>query len=321
MSENGNTSVKGWCCCDRKTHVRYTASVSSLFHIVFCGTPLFAVPTLKALAKDPTFIVDLVITQPDRPRGRRQIITPPPVKIAAEKLGLRVWQPENINDELQTTQTRPDFLVVVAYGQILSQQILDLPRIAPVNLHASLLPRWRGASPIEHAILAGDNQTGATVQRMVEALDAGPILAQQTTLIGPEDTAEDLRERLAHLGAQLLVQTLKTPLRPIPQPLTGITLCRKLTRRNGVMDPATMSAQDIHRAVRALAPWPGVRIPRTSGEFLTIVRSSLLSHPDALPLPCAAHTLLYLCSVQSPGKKAMTGAAWLRGQKNHSVYW
>lgn len=252
-------------------------------------------------------------------------MTPPPVKIAAEQLGLCVWQPENIHRERQTINdkllTRPDFLVVVAYGQILSPQILDLPRIAPVNLHASLLPRWRGASPIEHTILAGDERTGVTVQRMVEAIDAGPILAQQTTSVGPEDTAEDLRERLARLGAQLLVQTLMMPLRPIPQPLTGMTLCRKLTRRSGVMDPATMSAQDIHRAVRALTPWPGVRIPRTSGGELTIVRSALLPHPDALPLPCAAHTVLYLCSVQSPGKKAMTGAAWLRGQRNHSVYW
>ncbi len=292
--------------------------MSAPFHVVFCGTPLFAVPTLKALTEDPAFHVDLVITQPNRKQGRRQVITPPPVKIAAEQLGLPVFQPQNINKEL-LPNGNSQFLVVVAYGQILSKHILDLPSIAPVNLHASLLPRWRGASPIEHAILAGDLCTGVTVQRMVEALDAGPILAQEQIPIGPEDTTEDLRERLAQLGAQLLVQTLKNHLRPIPQPLTGVTLCRKLTRKSGTIDPATMPAQDIHRAVRALTPWPGVRIPRTSGEALTILRSSLLPHPDAIELPCAAHTALYLCSVQSPGRKTMTGAAWLRGQRNRSV--
>lgn len=305
--------------------MRYTADVRAPFHIVFCGTPLFAVPTLESLAGDPAFHIDLVITQPDRPQGRRHLLTPPPVKVTAEKLGLPVWQPENINLELQTTNytllTRPDFLVVVAYGQILARHILDLPRIAPVNLHASLLPRWRGASPIEHAILAGDTHTGVTVQSMVEALDAGPILAQAQIPLGPEDTAEDLRTRCSTLGAQLLTKTLKAPLHPLPQPTTGITLCHKLTRESGMMDPATMTAQDILRAVRALAPWPGVRIPQRSGDALAILGSSLLPNPDAIPLPCAAHTVLYLCAVQSPGKKVMTGAAWLRGQKNRSVYW
>lgn len=304
--------------------MRYTASVSALFHVVFCGTPLFAVPALKALTEDPTFMVDLVITQPDRPQGRRHVITPPPVKMAAEKLGLPVWQPENINRELQTTDyrlpTRPDFLVVVAYGQILSQEVLDLPRIAPVNLHASLLPRWRGASPIEHAVLAGDRETGVTIQSMVQELDAGPILAQERLSIGPEDTAEDLRERLAKLGAQLLAHTLKSTLHPISQPLTGITVCHKLVRENGTMDPRTMSAATIHRAVRALTPWPGVRIPRAPGAELTIIKSSLLPDPNAIALPCADHTILYLQEVQSPGKKAMTGMAWLRGQRSRSVY-
>ena len=303
--------------------MRYTASVSSLFHVVFCGTPLFAVPALKALTEDPAFIVDLVITQPDRKQGRRHVITKPPVKIVAEKLGLRIWQPENINShvsKLEARSSKLDFLIVVAYGQILSKEALNIPRIAPVNLHASLLPRWRGASPIEHAILAGDQETGITIQRMVEELDAGPILAQERLPIGPEETAEDLRKRLAELGAELLVQTLKNPPHPIPQPTTGITLCHKLTRTSGTMDPTTMRAESIHRAVRALTRWPGVRIPRTSDGELMIIRSSLLPHPDAIPLSCAANTLLYLREVQSPGKKAMTGTAWLRGQRSHGVY-
>jgi len=305
--------------------VRYTASVPSLFHVVFCGTPIFAVPALKVIAEDSTCVIDLVITQPDRPQGRRHAITPPPVKTAAERLGLPVFQPQNINKELlpylhsQCSILHVQFLVVVAYGQILSQEILDFPRIAPVNLHASLLPRWRGASPIEHAVLAGDQETGVTVQSMVQELDAGPILAQERIPIEPEDTAADLRERLAELGARLLIQTLKTPLRPVPQPLTGITVCHKLTRKSGTMDPGTMPAAIIHRAVRALTPWPGVRIPRAPGEELTIIKSSLLPDPDAIALPCADHTILHLQEVQSPGKKAMTGATWLRGQQSHSV--
>ncbi|MBI2117778.1 methionyl-tRNA formyltransferase [Candidatus Peregrinibacteria bacterium] len=300
--------------------------MSALFHVVFCGTPLFAVPALKALTEDPTFMVDLVITQPDRPQGRRHAITPPPVKTAAERLGLPIFQPQNINEELlpylhsQFSILNFQFLVVVAYGQILSQEVLDLPRIAPVNLHASLLPRWRGASPIEHAVLAGDRETGVTIQSMRKELDAGPILAQERLLIGPEESTEDLRERLAKLGAQLLAHTLKSTLHPIPQPLTGITLCHKLSRKSGTMDPATMSAETIHRAVRALTPWPGVRIPRVPGEELTIIKSSLLPDPNAIALPCADHTILYLQEVQSPGKKAMTGMAWLRGQRSRSVY-
>lgn len=292
-------------------HVRYTASVSPPLHVVFCGTPLFAVPALKALAGDPAFAIDCVITQPDRPQGRQHVITPPPVKAAAEKLGLRVWQPDNINDMLAA---RPDFLVVVAYGQILSRNVLDLPRIAPVNLHASLLPRWRGASPIEHAILVGDRETGVTIQSMTEELDAGPILAQRRIPIGPEDSATDLRERLAQFGAQLLLQTLKAPLRPVPQPSIGITVCRKLQRDAGIIDPTRMTAADIDRRVRALAREPGVHCT-IDGFPLRILRATLRPSTGATPLPCAQGTIVYLAEVQPPGKKSMAGDAWLRGHR------
>lgn len=291
-------------------HVRYTASVNAL-HVVFCGTPLFAVPALEAIAGDPAFAVDLVVTQPDRPQGRRHVVAPPPVKVLAEKLGLRVWQPDNINDLLAA---RPDFLIVVAYGQILSRDILSLPRIAPVNLHASLLPRWRGASPIEHAILAGDRETGVTIQAMTEELDAGPILAQQRIPIGPEDTATDLRERLALLGAELLLQTLKAPLLPVPQPSDGITVCRKLQRDAGIVDPARMTALDIDRRVRALAREPGVRCV-VSGFPLRILRALLRPAAGTIPLSCAQGTTLYLAEVQPPGKRSMAGDAWLRGHR------
>ena len=158
------------------------------FTIIFCGTPAFAVPSLEALAADAAFDIRLVITQPDKPQGRKQMLTAPPVKLAAERLGIPVWQPENINAEiskLEAGSSQLDYLIVVAYGKILKKQLLDLPTIAPINVHASLLPRWRGASPIEHAILAGDTDTGVTVQIMAERLDEGGILAQQKIAIDP----------------------------------------------------------------------------------------------------------------------------------------
>lgn len=318
MGTNSNTTPKSWCCCEGKTHVRYTAPVRAPFHIVFCGTPLFAVPTLKALAEDPSFSVDLVITQPDRKQGRQQVITPPPVKIAAAKLGLPVFQPTHINQELTALRSRltarPDFLIVVAYGQILSQETLDLPHIAPVNLHASLLPRWRGASPIEHAILAGDQTTGITIQRMVEDLDAGPTLAQATIDIHPRETTETLRLRLAHLGATLLIETLKKPLHPVPQQQTGVTLCHKLTRNSGMIDPKRLTAVDFDRHVRALAEEPGIHC--TIHDFpLRILQTALLPSQETFPLSCAEGTTVYLAEVQPPGKKRMTGNAWLRGHQ------
>lgn len=285
--------------------------------MIFCGTAAFAVPSLSALARHPSFDVQLVITQPDKPAGRKQRMTPSPIKKQALALGLPVFQPQDINKELLPYINSPasafQFLIVVAYGQILSRNVLALPTIAPVNLHASLLPRWRGASPIEHAILAGDETTGVTVQTMVETLDAGPILAQERIQIGPGDTAEDLRERLADHGARLLVHTLTSPLHPIPQPTEGTITCHKLTRKESTVDPAVMRAEEIDRRVRALTPWPGVQMTRRSGEELKIIRSSLLPHPDAIPLPCAGSTTLYLREVQSPGRKTMTGTAWIHG--------
>lgn len=286
--------------------------------IVFCGTPDFAVPSLRALAADPAFDVQLVITQPDKPVGRKAIVTPPPVKVVAEKLGIPVWQPQSLNKELKTQdsrlKTRPDFLVVVAYGQILSEEVLAWPSIAPINVHASLLPRWRGASPVQHAVLAGDTETGVTIQRMVYELDAGPILGMQKVAIGPEETAEALFPKLAELGALLLADTLKKPLHPKDQPTDGITLCRKLSRDDGNVDPATMTAEDIDRRVRALHPWPGVRAT-IGGKEIKILRTSLKPSSDAAPLPCSGGTTLYLREVQAPGGKPVTGVQWARGKK------
>ncbi len=247
--------------------------------------------------------------------GRHHTLTPSPVKVLAEQKGIPLWQPDDINTQsskLKAQSSPFDFLVVVAYGQILSPAILALPRIAPVNLHPSLLPRWRGASPIHHALLAGDAETGVTIQQMAEALDAGPILAQERLPLRPTETYASLRQTLAEKGASLLIRTLKNPLHPVPQETGSVTLCNKLTRRDGEADPGRMTAEEIDRRVRALNPWPGVTCP-IQGMTMKLLRTSLKEKPDTLPLSCAKGTTLFITELQPPSGKPMSGAAWMRG--------
>lgn len=296
---------------------RVTLHAMAKHTVIFCGTPAFAVPSLESLAADPDFDVRLVVTQPDKPVGRQKTLTAPPVKTSALRLNLRVIQPDDINDpeiRLQLAAIDCDFLVVVAYGKILSQEILALPHIAPVNVHGSILPRWRGASPVEHAILAGDKETGVTVQIMAEALDAGPVLSIARTDITARETTPQLKEKLCHMGASLLVRTLKEPLRPAPQPDTGVTYCRKLARKDGTADPRSMTAKTIDRMVRALNPWPGVTCT-VEGQELKLIETSLEPVEGSIPFPCAQSTILHLASVQAAGKKPMTGQEWKRGLK------
>jgi len=290
--------------------------MSAPLSIVFCGTPEFAVPSLRAILERPQELtVRLVITQLDQPVGRKQVLTPPPVKVFAEAHRLPFLQPKNINDEttrdrLQTISC--DILVTVAYGQILSPALLALPRIGAVNLHPSLLPRWRGASPIQHAILAGDSETGVTVQMMAEALDAGPVLAQERMTLSSEETFEHLSQTLADMGAKLLTDTLTKPFSPIPQDETKATLCRKLSRKDGEVNPSEMTAEEIHRRVRALSPWPGVTAP-FGGERVKILRTALVAEPEALEVPCKDGRTLFVLILQPQGRKPMSGKAWLRG--------
>ena len=310
-----------------------------MFSVIFCGTPDFAVPSLKALHSNPDFDIKLVITQPDKPVGRKKIITPPPVKVAAKELGLSVAQPENINnfilrgsachpevqvnevDEPRRKSAAPqydicqcDFLIVVAYGQLLKQPLLDLPRIAPVNVHASLLPRWRGASPIQHSILHGDTHTGVSVQRMVRQLDAGPILSQESVPIDERETAGSLHDKLAKTGAELLTTTLKKPLNETRQDESQVTVCGKLSRTDGRMDPSVQSALEIDRAIRALNPWPGVTM-NIEGIDIKCLAAELDAQGDAFAISCANQSTLYLTTIQEPGKKPMTTAEWLRGRR------
>jgi len=284
------------------------------FSVIFCGTPEFAVPSLEALIKDSNYSVDLVITQPDKPVGRKLELTPPPVKTYAQKHDIEVLQPKNINDDFSAIEsTKPDFLVTVAYGQIVAQSLLDLPNIKAVNIHPSLLPHWRGASPIQNAILAGDKETGVTLLEMTEELDAGPILAQETISIEDRETALTLHDKLAQVSAQLLIKKLKEPLNPTPQNESEASYCQKLTREDGNIDSTSMTAQEIDRTVRALVPWPGVRI-NISGNELKLIETSLEETNDSVPHICAEETTLHIVKLQPPGKKTMTGKEWKRGR-------
>ncbi len=233
--------------------------------IVFMGTPDFAVPSLRALLDAPRFEVAGVVTQPDRPAGRGQRVQMSPVKQVALRAGLPVIQPLKAHEPAALDQLRawePDFLVVVAFGQILRQAVLDLPRIAPINVHASLLPRWRGAAPIQAAIRAGDRCTGITTMIMDAGLDSGPILLQDSIPIDPAETGQTLHDKLAPLGAQLLLHTLdwllSGSIAPHPQPDNPalITHAPQLRREDGALD-WTVSAVTIDRHVRAFTPWPG----------------------------------------------------------------
>ncbi|MSR67785.1 methionyl-tRNA formyltransferase [Candidatus Peribacteria bacterium] len=279
--------------------------------VVFLGTSAFAVPSLKALSTNEQFDVKLVITQPDRPVGRKQILTATPVKIAALELDLKVEQPEKFNSQfsiLNSQFPRPDFLVVISYGQILSPEVLQWPTIAAVNVHASLLPLLRGASPIQHAILEGMNETGVTIQRMAKELDAGPILSQRILALDPRETFETLHQKLATLGAKLLTETLHSTLHEQAQNHAKATFCKKLKTEDGVIDPAMMTAPRIDRMVRALGSEPGVRWKEAK-----ILSTSLTESIESFPLPCSEDSMLFVTKIQPTGGKPMSGKAYALG--------
>lgn len=266
--------------------------------------------------------IPLVVTQPDRP-GHRMRPTPPPVKEAALGLGLEVFQPDRIRSPeavARLASASPDVMVVVAYGQIIPPAVLEIPPLGVLNVHASLLPRHRGAAPVAHAILAGDATTGVTIMCMDEQLDHGPILAARETAVGAEEDAPALTARLAEMGAALLVDTLQRlgEIVPVEQDHGLATAAPKLSRMDGELDWST-SALEIDRRVRALAPWPGVTLPWRGGR-IKVLRGRAV--PDAggtpgEPLPDAGPGLLVatgrgayrLDAVQVPGRRPMSGRA------------
>jgi methionyl-tRNA formyltransferase len=309
--------------------------------LVFCGTPAFAVPTLEALLAAGNEIA-LVVSQPDRPVGRAQQLTAPPVKQAALAANLAVTQPEKIRSNAefraQLEAIAPDAIVVVAYGRIIPPWMLALPRFGCINLHGSLLPKYRGAAPIQWAVAMGDAYTGNTTMLLEEGLDTGPILLQQTLEIAPDETAVDLFDRLARAGAPLVVETLaglaSGTVRPRPQNHEGATFAPLLDREDGRMDFAARTAHELYNRWRGFQPWPGA-FTTLDGKKLIVHRAKVpeppvaagpnsagfgLSEPgqiriedDRVFAACAANTWLELIELQLEGKKRLSAEEFLRG--------
>lgn len=236
----------------------------------------------------------------------------PPVKLVADELGIQVLQPKKVSELIATRYplpAPPDFLVVIAYGQLLPQSLLDWPRIAPINVHGSLLPALRGASPVHHAILQGLKTSGVTVQRMVKELDAGPILAMKERMLDERETTATLMQSLAEDGATLLLETLSEPLAETVQDASRVTHCTKLKKEDGIADPTSMDAVTIDRMVRALTPWPGVTIGGNK-----ILETSLEKGAEDLEVACAHGSTLFVRKVQPPSGKPMTGKAFGLGR-------
>jgi len=287
--------------------------------ILFIGTAELACPCLEAVHRLTGHELIGVVTQPDKPKGRSLQLSPPPVKLTAVKLGLPVSQPVKIRDAVEDIRAmRPDLIVVVAYGQILTKAILEIPPRGCINVHTSLLPRWRGASPIQSALLAGDSETGVTTMFMDEQLDHGDIILQRREPIRPDDTSATLHDRLAAIGADLLAETLMLADWPRrPQDEAQVTRASKFAKADGRID-WTKSAVEIDRQVRAFNPWPGAFTDR-DGILLKVWKVELA--PDTstgADIVRTGNGVLRLLEVQPAGGKRMSFAAFARGRKQQA---
>jgi methionyl-tRNA formyltransferase len=307
-------------------------AMSRIDPVVFFGTPEFAVPTLAALVaagRSPA----LVVTQPAKPAGRGQRPQDPPVARWAREHGLPVVQPERVRQPEfleRMKEHQPAVAVVVAFGQIFPKALLDLPSHGCINLHASLLPKHRGASPIQAAVAAGETRTGVTTMLMEEGLDSGPILLQEETEIGPAETAGELAPRLAGMGGQLVVRTLERleegTLAPRPQPSEGVTYAPRLTRESGRPD-WMLPARSLADRLRAYTPWPGLTAT-LRGEPVKLVRARVLDgtadrdpgtllglRDGILAVACGGGTVLGVEELQRPGKRALKAADFMNGER------
>ena len=292
------------------------------------GSPEFALPSLRLLAKN--YQVVGVVTQPDRASGRGREIRMPPVKHLALELGIPVMQPDKLRQPEAMEQLRewnPELIVVAAFGQILKKDVLDLPRFGCINVHASLLPRWRGAAPINAAILHGDEETGVTIMQMDVGLDTGPMLAKQSIRLMQDDTAGSVTESLSHLGADLLIETLPDYLSgkiiPQPQPEEGATYAPMLKKEDGKLD-FTRDVHELERQVRAFNPWPGafmsfdsalLKVHKSHVEGENATEGQRLIFRDQ-PAVGARGGILVLDEVQPAGKKSMSGKSFLAGARH-----
>lgn len=297
--------------------------------IVFMGTPEFAVPVLEALAENGYEVVG-VFTQPDRPKGRGNRMTPPPVKIAAEKLGIPVFQPEKIRRDGTDTlrELKPDLCVTAAFGQILSKEILDIPPMGNINVHASLLPRHRGAAPIARAVMDADRTAGVTTMLMDPGIDTGDILLQEQTEIGESETCAELTARLSLIGAKLLIRTVKElengTLKAIPQDESKMTYDPMLTKELNRIDFCA-DADHVRGMINGLNPWPCASVPIPEGrlKLLRAVCHDATGTPGSLLASDARNGLIIACGsgavrileLQAPGGKPMRAEDYLRGHQ------
>jgi methionyl-tRNA formyltransferase len=302
-------------------------------NVVFCGTPLFAVPALRALVENG-FTVGLVVSQPDRAAGRGLVTTPTPVKQFALEHGIPVTQPEKIKNNTdfraQLEALRPDAIVVVAYGRIVPQWMLDLPPLGNINVHASLLPKYRGAAPIQWAIAEGETVTGVTTMRLDAGLDTGDMLLKAQTGILPEDTTETLAPRLSELGGPLLVETLRGleagTITPTPQDHQQATLAPILTKEDGRID-WNRTATETWNRLRGFTPWPGA-FTRFRGKMLAISKAApaaagteplapgqMHTQGEHLYIGCGQSTVLEVFELQPEGRKKMGAREFVNGYR------
>jgi methionyl-tRNA formyltransferase len=303
--------------------------MTTLPRIVFMGSPDFAVPTLEALAG--RYPVVGVVTQPDRPAGRGGYLRPPAIKQVALRLGLPVIQPEKLRlpEAMEQLQAwTPDLIVVAAFGQILRPEVLELPGFGCINIHGSLLPRWRGAAPIQAALLAGDSNTGITIMKMDPGVDTGDVLSRRSMPIDSDDDAGMLFAKLAPLGAELLLETLPRylsgELKPQPQPTQGITYAPMLKKEDGRLD-FSQPAIPLERRIRAMSPWPGASF-ELNGMLVKVLRGrpSNGKSPgigkrfsvEGFPAIGTGDGIIILEEVQPAGRKAMSGRAFLAGARD-----
>ncbi len=301
--------------------------------LVFCGTPAFAVPSLRALLADSYFQVAAVVTQPDRPRGRGKKTASSPVKDVALEAGIPVYQPEKIKSESSLDYFKrlaPDVVVIIAYGQIIPASLIAIPRLGWINLHGSLLPKYRGAAPINWAIINGEKVTGLTTMQIDAGLDTGPMLLKYQTGIGPDETALDLYAQLAEAGAPLIVETLKKldqgEIAPVPQDNSQTTLAPPLKKEDGRID-WFLPAPKIYNRIRGLQPWPGAfttfrgamcRIwgkplkPAAAGGTPGII---LPTQEDGLLVICGASTVLHVEQVQIEGRNRISDREFMNGAR------
>jgi methionyl-tRNA formyltransferase len=298
--------------------------------LVFCGTPAFAVPTLDRLV-EAGLAVRLVVTQPDRPKGRGMELAPSPVKQRALQLGLPISQPDRIknNEEFrsQLAALKPDAIIVVGYGRIIPQWMIDLPPLGNLNLHGSLLPKYRGAAPIQWAIARGESVTGVTTMRIDAGLDTGDILLQKEVPIGSDDTAETLAPRMAKIGAELMVETLRGlqagKIHPRPQDHAKATQAPILRKEDGRID-FHLTAQEILNRMRGFQPWPGayagfreknLQVWAAQPTERRLAASELAVEDDRLIVGCGSNTALEVLEVQIEGKRRMPASDFIRGYR------